>query len=193
VFVYWTSRRRNIMGTFLAQEELINLIQTQKLVECLIDMEAQVQINGVELSLCAVETFVEHGTLGFYNQDRILAKTNALEPDSEGWFLLESGQYKIIFNEIVHIPKDMMAIARPRSSLLRCGVSVETAVWDSGYSGRSEALLLVHNPYGFRVKKNARLIQLLFFRLPEMVDQGYAGVYQGENMEHFYHEEHEEH
>lgn len=170
------------MGTFLVRRELINIIQTQKLVECLIDMETQVQINGVELSLCSIETFIDHGTLGFHNQDRILAKTNTMETDSDGWFLLKQGQYKIIFNEIVNIPNDIMAIARPRSSLLRCGVSVETAVWDSGYSGRSEALLLVHNPYGFRVKKDARLIQLLFFRLPEIVDQGYAGVYQRENM-----------
>ncbi|MEK7273616.1 MAG: deoxyuridine 5'-triphosphate nucleotidohydrolase [Candidatus Desantisbacteria bacterium] len=169
------------MGTFLVREELVNLIQTNGLVECLIDTETQVQINGVELSLCAVETFVDSGTIGFHNQERILSKTNAINPDSDGWFLLQRGQYKIIFNEVVNIPKDMMAIARPRSSLLRCGVSVETAVWDSGYSGRSEALLLVHNPYGFRVKKDARLIQLLFFRLPEMVERGYTGIYQGEN------------
>ncbi|MBU0701273.1 deoxyuridine 5'-triphosphate nucleotidohydrolase [bacterium] len=170
------------MGTFLAGKELVNLIQTKGLIECLIDAEVQVQINGVELSLCSVEAFVDHGTIGFHNQERILAKTCALEPDSDGWFLLKQGQYKIIFNEIVNIPNDMMAIARPRSSLLRCGVSVETAVWDSGYSGRSEALLLVHNSHGFRVKKDARLIQLLFFRLQEMVAQGYAGIYQGENI-----------
>ncbi|MBI4777441.1 deoxyuridine 5'-triphosphate nucleotidohydrolase [Candidatus Desantisbacteria bacterium] len=169
------------MGTFLAREELANLIQTRGLVECLLDTETQVQINGVELSLSTVETFIDYGTIGFHNQERILAGTNAIDQDSDGWFLLKQGQYKIIFNEIVNIPKDMMAIARPRSSLLRCGVSVETAVWDSGYSGRSEALLLVHNPYGFRVKKDARLIQLLFFRLPEMVNQGYTGIYQGEN------------
>lgn len=169
------------MGTFLTRGELVNLIQTKGLVECLIDTEAQVQINGVELSLCSVETFIDYGTIGFHNQERILAKTNVMDPDTNGWFLIKQGQYKIIFNEIVNIPNDIMAIARPRSSLLRCGVSVETAVWDSGYSGRSEALLLVHNPYGFRVKKDARLIQLLFFRLPEMVEQGYTGIYQGEN------------
>ncbi|MFH1860786.1 MAG: deoxyuridine 5'-triphosphate nucleotidohydrolase [bacterium] len=170
------------MGTFLARKELVNLIQTKGLVECLIDTDVQVQINGVELSLCSVEIFVDHGTIGFHNQERILSKTDALEPDLDGWFLLKQGQYKIIFNEIVNIPNDMMAIARPRSSLLRCGVSVSTAVWDSGYSGRSEALLLVHNSNGFRVKKDARLIQLLFFRLPEMVTQGYTGIYQGENI-----------
>ncbi len=170
------------MGTFLVREELVDLIQTRGLVECLIDTETQVQINGLELSLCAVETFVDKGVIGFHNQERILSKTNAISPDSDGWFLLQQGQYKIIFNEIVNIPKDMMAIARPRSSLLRCGVSVETAVWDSGYSGRSEALLLVHNSYGFQVKKDARLIQLLFFRLPEMVNQGYTGIYHGENI-----------
>ncbi|MHC1595285.1 MAG: dCTP deaminase domain-containing protein, partial [Candidatus Syntropharchaeales archaeon] len=71
----------------------------------------------------------------------------------------------------------------PRSSLLRCGVTIETAVWDSGYSGRSEALLLVMNPAGFRVKRGARLLQMVFLKLTERIDwdSGYRGVYQFEN------------
>jgi len=69
--------------------------------------------------------------------------------------------------------KTLAAIAKPRSSLLRCGVTVETAVWDAGYSGRSESLLVVFNNNGFRLRKNARILQLLFFRLGEEVREGY--------------------
>ncbi|MCX9014076.1 MAG: deoxyuridine 5'-triphosphate nucleotidohydrolase, partial [Candidatus Methanoperedens sp.] len=71
---------------------------------------------------------------------------------------------------------------KPRSSLLRCGVTIETAVWDAGYSGRSESLLVVFNEDGFRVKKDARVLQLLFYRLGERVSEGYSGVYQNENL-----------
>jgi len=59
---------------------------------------------------------------------------------------------------------------------------VSTAVWDAGYEGRSQSLLVVYNPLGFRLQKNARVIQLIFMRLSQKT-QGYKGAYQGENIE----------
>src|SRR3989442_11332336 len=46
--------------------------------------------------------------------------------------------------------------ALPISSLLRVGCNVETAVWDAGYRGRSEALMTVVNPAGLD-RKSTRL------------------------------------
>jgi dUTP pyrophosphatase len=88
----------------------------------------------------------------------------------------------ITLNEVVALPLDIMALGRPRSSLLRSGVSIHTAVWDAGYQGRSQALLVVHHPEGYRVRKGARLLQLVFWRLAMPVDQGYQGTYQRENL-----------
>ncbi|MBU4491530.1 MAG: deoxyuridine 5'-triphosphate nucleotidohydrolase, partial [Euryarchaeota archaeon] len=45
-----------------------------------------------------------------------------------------------------------------------------------------ESLLVVYNEKGFKVKKNARVLQLLFFRLNEEVHKGYSGIYQNENV-----------
>jgi dUTP pyrophosphatase len=87
----------------------------------------------------------------------------------------------ITYNEVVHLPKNIMALGRPRSSLLRCGISVGTAVWDAGYEGRSQSLLIVHNPQGFRVQKNARIAQLVFMEMTGD-SKGYQGVYQNENI-----------
>ncbi|MEM4523885.1 MAG: deoxyuridine 5'-triphosphate nucleotidohydrolase, partial [Archaeoglobaceae archaeon] len=61
------------------------------------------------------------------------------------------------------------------------GVSVETAVWDAGYEGRSEVLIVVHNPEGIWLKKNARIIQLIFLKLCSKT-RGYAGIYKFENV-----------
>jgi len=61
------------------------------------------------------------------------------------------------------------------------GVGVHTAVWDAGYRGRSEALLVVHNQSGFRIRKDARILQLLFMRL-ESGQEGYSGRYMNENV-----------
>ncbi|MFB3073431.1 MAG: hypothetical protein ACE1ZU_08060, partial [bacterium] len=57
------------------------------------------------------------------------------------------------------------------------GATVETALWDSGFQGASEALLVVHNRHGFRLRRGARLIQLIFFKMLEAVEEPYAGRY----------------
>ena len=91
------------------------------------------------------------------------------------------GAYVVTYNEIVHLPKDIMALGRPRSSLIRCGVTIEMGVWDSGYSGRSQSLMIVYHPHGIRLQRNARIVQLVFFRLTQETE-GYRGVYQRENI-----------
>ena len=169
--------------SLLSYEELITLInQKPPLVEQMIDPDIQVQPNGIELTLQRVEIHEGSGAIAFDNSERKLPQTKVIDFDAEGWAQLPKGSYKIVFNEIVNIPKTIAAIAKPRSSLLRCGATVETAVWDAGYSGRSESLLVVFNENGFKIKKNARVLQLLFFRLGEEVSKGYAGRYQNENI-----------
>ncbi|OFV68628.1 MAG: deoxyuridine 5'-triphosphate nucleotidohydrolase [Candidatus Syntrophoarchaeum caldarius] len=154
-----------------------------KLVENMIDPELQIQPNGVDLTLMAVEKIVDSGSVDFDNSDRRISKSVRLFFDEDDWIMLESGAYKVIFNEIVTIPLDYMAIAFPRSSLLRCGATIETAVWDAGYRGRSEALLLVMNPAGLRLKRDARILQMVFLKLQDEVreDEAYKGIYQFEN------------
>ena len=167
----------------LSHEELVSLVNNKPpLVEQMIDPYIQIQPNGIELTLSRVEVHEGSGAIAFDNSERKLPLTKNLDFDSDGWLHLPKGSYKIMFNEIVNIPKNIAAIAKPRSSLLRCGATVETAVWDAGYSGRSESLLVVCNENGFKIKKNARVLQLLFFRLGEEVREGYSGIYQNENI-----------
>ena len=169
--------------TMLSRDELRERIERETpLIENMIDKEIQLQPNSVELTLKGIEALKNSGTVDFDNSQRQVPQSENIGFDSEDWVLLAPGAYKVTFNEIVNIPLDLAAIARPRSSLLRCGVTVESAVWDSGYRGRSESMLVVHNPYGFRVRKNARLLQLVFFSLRREVSQGYNGRYQNENV-----------
>ena len=163
----------------LGKTELTRILDS--LVSDAVDAREQLQVNGFELTAGRIETFNGPGRIGFSNEDRSLPTTTPLEWDENGWIFLKPGSYKVIFNEAVAIPKDACAIGLPRSSLLRMGVSVHTAVWDSGYKGRSEALLVVYNDAGFYVKKNARVLQLLFMRL-ESGQEGYKGRYMNENI-----------
>jgi dUTP pyrophosphatase len=151
------------------------------LVEGWLDLEAQLQANGFDLTLRDIAIPQSAGRLAVANSQREVSGLAPLAFDVQGFIDLIPGAYIITFNEIVRLPKNIMALGRPRSSLLRCGVNVGTAVWDAGYSGRSQALMVVYNPGGFRLQRNARMIQLVFFELSREAE-GYHGVYQGENI-----------
>ena len=149
------------------------------------DINEQLQPNGFDVSLRSVSAFDADsapGSIGASNADRALPDSADLSFDSDGWLRLEPGPYLITFNEIINLPRNLMALARPRSSLLRSGVAIHTAVWDAGYSGRSQALLTVHHSAGFRIRRDARVAQLVFFPLDADDPQGYTGRYRNENL-----------
>ena len=113
---------------------------------------------------------------------RVLPATEPLPFDAAGNLHLEPGPYLVTFNEVVNLPRDLAALGRTRSSLLRGGVALHTAVWDAGYSGRSQSLMTVYNPHGFTLNKDARVMQLVFFRLEQPVPEGYTGAFLRENL-----------
>ncbi len=142
--------------------------------------EKQFQPAGVDLTLKEAYYFKTPGRIDFDNKERKISEVEKIEYEGE-WLKLSRGAYKVIFNEYVHIPEDAIAIAMPRSSLLRSGITMETAVWDPGYEGRSEAMLVVNNEHGAELKRNAKIAQLIFIRLEEKANELYNGVYKGEN------------
>ncbi|MHB8119651.1 MAG: deoxyuridine 5'-triphosphate nucleotidohydrolase [Methanothrix sp.] len=156
--------------------------EARGLLESMIDPETQTQMCGMELTLQKIERFTSAGAVAFDNIERELPRTEMMDFGASGWIDLAAGAYLVTFNEIVNVPKDVAALARARSTLLRCGASLETALWDPGYRGRSQSLLVVYNPHGLRLKKNARLMQLVFLRLEKEVEKVYSGKYQGENI-----------
>jgi len=170
------------MAAVLSQSDIHRLLQRKPpLIEGWVDLEPQVQPNGVDLTLREVALLQSPGKIALADSQRLVSDLAPLVFDGLGFVDLMPGAYIVTYNEIVHLPKNIMALAAPRSSLLRCGVTVNTAVWDAGYSGRSQSLLIVYNPHGFRVQRNARMVQLVFLRLTQKTE-GYQGAYQGENI-----------
>lgn len=167
--------------TILTDSEIRELLlKTPPLLEDLQDPATQVQSCGVDLTIRSVSRYVSAGTIDFDNSQRVLSHTAPMACDGE-WAELEAGAYHIVYNEKVNLPTDVTALIYPRSSLLRCGATIHTAVWDPGYSGRGEALLVVHNPRGLRLARSARVAQIVFTRLGGDVEGGYKGRFHGEN------------
>ena len=170
------------MAAILSRADIQRLLKNEPpLIEGLVNPEEQIQPNGVDLTLREVAMLQSSGKIAVANSQRAVSDLSPLVFDGLGFIDLMPGVYSITYNEIVHMPNDVMALATPRSSLLRCGVTVNTAVWDAGYSGRSQSLMVVYNPQGFRVQRNARIIQLVFLHLTRETE-GYQGTYQGENI-----------
>lgn len=170
-------------GNPLDRESIGQLIhKAPPLVEDFLSLEQQLQPNGFDLSLRRVDAFSSPGSVGAGPDHRELSELESLQFNLDGWLRLGPGPYLVSFNEVVNLPLDVVALGRPRSSLLRSGVSIHTAVWDAGYRGRSQSLLVVHHPAGYHLQKDARLMQLVFFQLSQAVGQGYQGRFQSENL-----------
>ncbi len=165
-------------GCVLSGDEVRKLVVEEKLIENYIDLDKQVQPNGFDCTLKAVYRIKGVGKIDFDNTERVLPEVEELKFDGD-WVFLDRGVYRARINEIVNLPRNLMAFARPRSSLIRCGANVLTAVWDAGYRGRSEVGIVVYN--GLWLKKNARIVQLVFIRLSGE-SEGYSGIYQNEGI-----------
>jgi len=165
----------------LSRQEIEELLE--RVPPLLLDMPdacEQLQPNGVDLTLERVSRFRGPGVLGRTNAERVLPQAEDLAFEPDGTLYLPPGAYQVRFAETVNLPTWLMAYARPRSSLLRSGVALHTAVWDAGYSGRGIALMVVYHPAGFRIAAGARVCQLVFHRLTTETSSAYAGAYQHE-------------
>jgi len=140
--------------------------------------DEQVQPNGVDLTLEAVLEPTEPGRIG--REDKTVADRREIEPaDPDRTYLLDPGGYVVRYAETVSIPEEHVGLLLPRSSLMRNGATLETAVWDAGYEGKGEGLLCVHHP--IELGRDARIGQLV---LAAADHEGlYQGSYQGERLE----------
>lgn len=167
----------------LNREEIKRLIQENKLISNYVDMDTQLTPNGFDLTVARIYEFNGAGAVDFSNKERKIPECRELLPQKEkeydrfGWWSLNPGIYKVVTNEIVKLPLDLIGVAYPRSSLARMGAFTQTGVWDAGFEGVSEFVLVVANQLGMELKQNARVAQLLFTRITE-TETGYNGIYQ---------------
>jgi len=171
---------KNTCGAVLSKKDIKDCLKNKPpLIEHMVDPRIQIQPNGIDLTVRSIERFVGPGNVDFDNSHRKLPGVEKLKFYSNGWLFLEPGAYNITFNEIVNIPLDLIGIAKPRSTLIRCGVTINTGFIDAGYYGHLQCLLVVDNTSGFYIKRHARVLQIAFIRLTGETT-GYNGRYQNE-------------
>jgi len=137
----------------------------------------QIQPNGVDLTVDEIYAF---RGIGLLSEDKTLPLYEKLEPNEEGFFVLEPGAYLVRYSEVVKIPSNAIGLVFPRSSLQRMGATIHTSVWDSGYEGRGIGLLVVFNPKGIKIRRGARICQIIY--LEARASGKYSGGYQFEGI-----------
>lgn len=139
----------------------------------------QVQPNGVDLTVGDIyrtSGVVEFTQSGYDKPERTL-----IEPRPDGNYQLYRGEYIIVYNEQVEIPDGYVGLVLPRSRLMRCGLSLHTALWDQGYKGVGEGLLRV--PISIdrvQLNKDVPIAQMTFISAEDADD--YEGSHQEERI-----------
>jgi deoxycytidine triphosphate deaminase len=80
--------------------------------------------------------------------------------------------------EKVNMPKDLLALILPRSSLFRCGVSLHTAVVDPGFIGTLTFGMKNLSEHPFEIEIGSKIGQIVFEEVKGN-DKLYNGKYQG--------------
>lgn len=144
--------------------------------------ESQVQPNGVDLTLDAV---LEPRGAGYIGQtdkevgDRVAREPETPTEEGPATYYLPPGGYVVQYAETVSVPSGHIGLLFPRSTLLRNSCSLNTAVWDAGYTGKGEGLLQVYGD--LEIEEGARIGQ--FVLATAGAGGTYDGSYQGERAE----------
>jgi deoxycytidine triphosphate deaminase len=139
--------------------------------------EKNIQPSGVDLRVKCMYRLKNGGYLGVENRktpdvevvSNEIGKKNILKPNE--FFLVET-------IEKVNMPKDIMAIVLPRSSLFRCGVSLYTAVVDPGFVGTLTFGMKNLSEHSFEIEIGSKIGQIVFEKVKGNVKL-YDGKYQG--------------
>lgn len=144
-----------------------------------IDSNTQSQIAGFDLSIKELIKLQDGGIVDFDNTKRHIPEHKAIQPVDGKWEI-KPGGYLVKYNEVVEVPLNAIGMVLPRSSLMRCGATVCSAIWDPGYKGRGVGLFLVYA--NITLHQNARIAQIVFFETSTKTTKGYSGKYQNENI-----------
>ena len=140
----------------------------------------QVQPNAVDLTIDKVWS-LENGVFMLDGDSKHSLQRREVHPivrqtDGIEVFRLKEGTYVVEFDQKVEIGASEAGIVVSRSTLMRNGVWLESALYDSGYRGHMHAGLTVAKGIEFIFPRHERLAQFLCFEAEAL--RQYDGIYQ---------------
>ena len=159
----------------IGYDTILELIEKKKLIEN-VDMN-NVQPSGVDLRAKIIYRLKNGGYLGVKN--RQTPNVDVVSDKTGDKIVLEPNEFVLVETmEKVNMPKDLLALILPRSSLFRCGVSLHTAVVDPGFIGTLTFGMKNMSDHPFELEIGSKIGQIVFEEVKGN-DKLYNGKYQG--------------
>lgn len=116
---------------------------------------------------------------------KVAIMTESGEEEYIGWDLKPHVPYICEVQEQIKIGENNAQFYLPRSTLLRAGINVYTALGDLGYNGHLSFLVINHGKNSFFIEKGERFAQLVDFEV-RGGSESYNGDYQEKEVIAFY-------
>ena len=162
---------------------LLTLVREKKLIENLSERDLT-NSEGTGFDLRAGELYELLGP-GYLGVDIRETSPTGKEPIAKydehltHKVVIPSGSsYLVRTIEIVNLPEDLLARIKPRTTLFRSGVSLETGWVNPGYKGELTFSLFNFGPFDFTLEMGARIAHIVFEPI-EGRTQAYRGQWQG--------------
>ena len=147
----------------------MSFLSSDKVVESISDIihrDTQEQDSHIDLTVAQVHRITGAGSLDFGGSEFNPATTEKLnskkqKPDDDyGWWKLQQGPYKIIFNESLKDLSDKVAIISPHPHLREAGVIADTYLISPKEESGSFSMNITVSEAGCNIKENARVAQI---------------------------------
>jgi deoxycytidine triphosphate deaminase len=159
----------------MGYDKILELIDKESLIEN-VDKN-NVQPSGVDLRVKKIYKLKNGGYLGVKN--RQTPNVDLISENIGDKITLEPNEFVLVETmEKVNMPKDLLALILPRSSLFRCGVSLHTAVVDPGFIGTLTFGMKNLSDHPFEIEIGSKIGQIVFEEVKGN-EKLYNGKYQG--------------
>ena len=177
----------------LGADRIVNMIKTGVEVEDegrlvrkpLIEPLGVDQVEGIEGTTVDLRLGAAYRPVGparLLRETRVTPKIETLmdiESEPDGVLLIEPGDYLLVKTiETVNMPTDLFAYLRPRTTMIRSGLALETAFVSPNYQGYLTVGLKHQGLYPVELQMGFRILCIAFYPIDgEAVP--YRGVWQG--------------
>ena len=161
---------------FLGVDKLLKLVHAKRLVEDLCERElTNPEGCGFDLRLGKVWKIKGKGYLGVEDRQTCGTELVAEYKNNKSITVKPGDFYLVTTIEKVNVPKNLVGILKPRSTLQRMGLILRTTQIAPGYSG--ELTFAFHNagPCSVKIDLGARIVHVMFAHV-----DGRTAIYRGQ-------------
>ena len=155
----------NLNGKELHENEIITNVESENISQ-----------HGIDLNVVKIEKIVGNGFIPAKGKTQ-LPQYEEVKPHNNVWEL-QPGLYNITFKQGCNIPNGQMLLIRQRSSLMRCGGSIHSSVFDAGFK-TSNIGTFMQVIYPLKIEVGARVAQI-YNHKTDLINNLYEGQFQND-------------